>query len=81
MLAKRQGGAQIFLHYDAPPPNSPMSAVIIGSDLFGSPFWGIDKKVQNKHICTTGYVKNHDGSLLMVLDAPNQLKVVGDAKP
>lgn len=81
VLAKREGGAQVFLHFDAPPPDTPMSAVIIGSDTFGSPFWGIDKKVQQKHVCTTGYVKNHDGKLLMVLDAPNQLKIVGDAKP
>ena len=81
VLARRQGGKQTFLHFDQAPPNAAFTAVIVGGDLFGSPFWGIEKKVEHKNVCVTGYVKNHDGTILMVLDGPNQLKVNGPATP
>lgn len=80
-LAKGQGGKQKFLHFDQAPPHSPFTAVIIGGDLAGGGvFFGIEKKVEHKHVCVTGYVQDHDGTLIMRIDAPNQLKVMGDAK-
>lgn len=81
VLAKRQGGKQTFLHFDQAPPQSPFMAVIIGGDQFsGGMFWGIEKKVDQKNVCVTGYVKSHDADTMMLLNAPNQLKVIDDAK-
>ena len=81
VLIKRQGGQQTFLHFDQPPPQSPFMVVIIGGDQFsGGLFYGIEKKVDQKNVCATGYVKKHDEAAMMVVDAPNQLKVMDDAK-
>jgi hypothetical protein len=81
VLVKRQGGKQTFLHFDQPPPQSPFMVVIIGGDQFsGGLFYGIEKKVDQKNVCATGYVKKHDEAAMMVVDAPNQLKVMDDAK-
>jgi hypothetical protein len=74
--AKGQGGKQTFLHFDQAPPDCPFMAVIIGNDLAGGGFFfGIDKKVQGKRTCVTGYVKRQGTMPMMILDAPNQLKI------
>jgi len=74
--AKRQGGHQTFLHFDQAPPNCPFTAVVIGNDTAGGGlFYDIDKKAAGKHACVTGYIKRHDEMPIMLLDAPNQLKL------
>ena len=38
-FAKREGGKQVFLHFDKAPPDSPFVAVVIGYDLEKSGAW------------------------------------------
>jgi hypothetical protein len=74
-----RGGKQTFLHFDRVPPQCPFMAVIVGNDLFGGgAFYGIEKKVEQKRICVTGYVKRQGEIPMMLLDAPNQLKIMDD---
>lgn len=69
-FAKREGGKQVFLHFDKEPPNSPFVAVIIGRDL--EVFFKLDKAVHRK-ACATGYVKQREGMTYTIVDATNQL--------
>jgi hypothetical protein len=78
-IASGRGGKQTFLHLERMPPQCPFMAVIVGNDLFGGGmFYDIEKKVEHKRICVTGYVKRLGEVPMMLLDAPNQLKVEDD---
>ena len=67
--AKREGGRQIFLHFDKEPPDSPFSAVVIGTDL--QTYLNLDKALHRK-ACATGYVKRRDGLTYTIVEAMNQ---------
>lgn len=82
-IAPGRGGKQTFLYFDQAPALSKFVAVVVGNDLAGGGvFFGIEKRVEQKHVCITGYIKPRgaDGAM-MLLDAPNQLKIVEDATP
>ena len=69
-FAKREGGKQVFLHFDKEPPNSPFVAVVIGRDL--EAYLRLDKAVHRK-ACATGYVKQREGMTYTIIDAMNQI--------
>jgi hypothetical protein len=77
-LSKRQGGKQVFLHFDKAPPGSPFVAIVIGLDLEN--YWHLDKAVHRK-ACATGYIKIRDDLVYTVIDAINQMTFTGDAPP
>lgn len=77
-FSKRNGGKQIFLHFDKKPPESPFTAVVIGLQF--ETFWNLDKAV-HKRACATGYVRNHDGLVHVVIDAYNQLTFAPENTP
>ena len=72
---KRQGGKQVFLHFDKAPPDSPFVAVVIGYDL--EKFWRLDTAVHRK-ACVTGYVKRREAMIYGVVDAMNQMTFTDD---
>ena len=69
-FAKREGGKQVFLHFDKAPPDSPFVAVVIGYDL--EKYWRLDTAVHRK-ACVTGYVKRREAMIYGVVDAMNQM--------
>jgi len=73
--AKREGGRQVFLHFDKEPPNSPFAAVVIGRDLEN--YLNLDRALHRK-ACATGYVKQREGSTYAIIDAMNQLTFTDD---
>jgi hypothetical protein len=76
-FAKREGGKQVFLHFDKEPPDSPFVAVVIGRDL--ETYWNLDKAVHRK-ACTVGYVKRRENLVYTVVDAMNQMTFTDDAE-
>ena len=72
---KRQGGKQVFLHFDKAPPDSPFVAVVIGYDL--EKYWRLDTAV-HRRACVTGYVKRRDAMIYGVVDAMNQMTFTDD---
>jgi len=74
-FAKREGGKQVFLHFDKAPPDSPFVAVVIGYDL--EKFFRLDTAVHRK-ACVTGYVKRHDAMIYSIVDAMNQMTFTDD---
>ena len=74
-FAKREGGKQVFLHFDKAPPDSPFVAVVIGYDL--EKFWRLDTAVHRK-ACVTGYVKRREAMIYGVVDAMNQMTFTED---
>ncbi len=72
---KRQGGKQVFLHFDKAPPDSPFVAVVIGYDL--EKFWRLDTAVHRK-ACVTGYVKRREAMIYSIVDAMNQMTFTDD---
>ena len=72
---KRQGGKQVFLHFDKAPPDSPFVAVVIGYDL--EKFWHLDTAV-HRRACVTGYVKRREAMIYSIVDAMNQMTFTDD---
>jgi hypothetical protein len=68
-FAKRDGGKQVFLHFDKEPPNSPFVAVVIGRNL--EAYLKLDNAVHRK-ACAVGYVKQREGMIYTIIDAINQ---------
>jgi len=75
VFAKREGGKQVFLHFNKAPPDSPFVAVVIGYDL--EKYWRLDTAVHRK-ACVTGYVKRRDAMIYGVVDAMNQMTFTED---
>jgi hypothetical protein len=75
-LSKRQGGKQVFLHFDKEPPGSPFVAIVIGYDL--ETYWHLDRAVHRK-ACATGYIKIREDLVYTVIDALNQMTFTEDA--
>ena len=76
-FAKREGGKQIFLHFDKAPPGSPFVAIVIGYDL--EKFWRLDSTAVHRRACVTGYVKRNEAMSYGIVDAMNQMTFT-DAK-
>ena len=75
-LSKRQGGKQVFLHFDKEPPGSPFVAIVIGYDL--EKYWHLERAVHRK-ACATGYIKVRDDLVYTVIDALNQMTFTEEA--
>jgi hypothetical protein len=75
-FAKREGGKQIFLHFDKAPPGSPFVAVVIGYDL--EKFWRLDSTAVHRRACVTGYVKRNEAMIYGLVDAMNQMTFTDD---
>ena len=75
-FAKREGGKQVFLHFDKAPPSSPFVAVVIGYDL--EKFWRLDSTAVHRRACVTGYVKRNEAMIYSLVDAMNQLTFTDD---
>ena len=70
-FAKREGGKQVFLHFDKAPPGSPFVAVVIAYDLEN--FWRLDSTAVHRTACVTGYVKRNEAMIYGLVDAMNQM--------
>ena len=75
-FAKREGGKQVFLHFDKEPPNSPFVAVVIGYDL--EKYWRLDTAAHRK-ACVTSYIKRRETMVYAIVDAMNQMTFTDDA--
>jgi hypothetical protein len=75
-FTKREGGKQVFLHFDKAPPGSPFVAVVIGYDL--EKFWRLDSTAVHRRACVTGYVKRNEAMIYSLVDAMNQLTFTDD---
>jgi hypothetical protein len=77
-FAKRDGGKQVFLHFDKAPPGSPFVAIVIGYDL--EKFWRLDSTAVHRRACVTGYVKRNEAMIYGMVDAVNEMTFT-DNKP
>lgn len=69
-----RGRTSWLLHIDKTPP--PVFTVIANAAAIDNPFFDADKRYANKDVCVSGYVRDHDGLVHMLLTAPPQIKIV-----